>query len=296
MKLDKDDIKIIEVELTGYCNLRCPLCLYTNKKHSNLFTKKTRDITSLIKQLDEYKNLERITIAGMVSEPTLYPNLFELLTYFKRRNIIVHLYTNGNTHNEEWWKELGKYLSRNDECIFTICGSTQDLHEKYRVGSSLQQILENANSFRNENKNDRVVFIKFEYNKHDVPNLNAIFSQFSKTTIINSQTYNEQLETLSSSEKICLDKKLETLYRFYRKKIQKKDKFDLDCQSFRDRSIVIDNLGRVYPCNYSRLKEYDFNLDYSDIFGHKHMFCCECDSDMVEMMGKYNIEGFNGNG
>ena len=31
----------------------------------------------------------------------------------------------------------------NDKIFFTVCGSTQELHEKYRVGSQLYDVFEN---------------------------------------------------------------------------------------------------------------------------------------------------------
>ena len=50
----------------------------------------------------------------------------------------------------------------NDKIVFTICGSTQELHEKYRVGSNLNQIINHANSIQQSNKIDYCQFIKFE--------------------------------------------------------------------------------------------------------------------------------------
>jgi wyosine [tRNA(Phe)-imidazoG37] synthetase (radical SAM superfamily) len=102
-----------------------------------MFKKNIRTINDWITQLNEYKNVKNISLAGFASEPTLYPYIFELIKYLKSRNIKIELYTNGNTHDKTWWRELGKILTKNDRTYFTICGSTQELHSKYRVGSNL---------------------------------------------------------------------------------------------------------------------------------------------------------------
>ena len=39
-----------------------------------------------------------------------------------------------------------KYLDENDKVYFTICGSTQELHETYRKGTNLKNILKNASN------------------------------------------------------------------------------------------------------------------------------------------------------
>jgi wyosine [tRNA(Phe)-imidazoG37] synthetase (radical SAM superfamily) len=63
-------------------------------------------------------------LVGSLSEPTLYPYIFELIKYLKSRKIKIELCTNGDTHNPEWWYKLGKLFDLNDSVYFTICGST----------------------------------------------------------------------------------------------------------------------------------------------------------------------------
>ena len=116
-----------------------------------------RPIEDIIKQLNTFSGLKRFFIAGAMSEPTLYPAFFEFIKYLNNRNIYYELFTNGNTHDTSWWEELGKLVPSKCMTCFTVCGSTQELHEYYRVGSSLQQVLDNAAAYRkNGKKNDWV--------------------------------------------------------------------------------------------------------------------------------------------
>lgn len=51
---------------------------------------------------------------------------------------------------------------------FTICGSTQELHEHYRKGTNLSSILHNAEVLRMSGKhNDYAQCIRFNYNSND---------------------------------------------------------------------------------------------------------------------------------
>jgi len=123
----------------------------------------------LIEKIKKFKNLKRIALAGDASEPTLHPDLLKFLDYIYNTDIALTLYTNANTHDEKWWYDLKNHLNKNSKVVFTICGLTQELHEKYRVGSNLAQVLKHAFAFKKDNKNnnDIMQYLKFEYNKHE---------------------------------------------------------------------------------------------------------------------------------
>lgn len=153
MKLESENVLEIELELTGYCNLKCPLCANQYSFTDHIKGKNIRKIDDWIRQLDKFKNLKSVYLAGILSEPTLYPYLFGLIDYLHSRCITIELYSNGNTHNQKWWNDLNKHVNEEDKVFFTICGSTQDIHSRYRVNSNLQQIIDNVMAFKQDNKN-----------------------------------------------------------------------------------------------------------------------------------------------
>ena len=87
-------------------------------------------------------------LVGSMSEPTLYKDFIQLVQYLKSRKIKIEICTNGDTRNDDFWKQLGLSLSMIDEVYFTICGSTQELHERYRKNTCLKNILHNASVLR----------------------------------------------------------------------------------------------------------------------------------------------------
>lgn len=161
-------VKDTELELTNLCNAKCPLC-YRNNKDYIAKSPYQRPLNEVIEQLNLFTNLESIKLVGTISEPTLYKDFFPLIEYLNSRNIEIEICTNGDTHQPSWWRTLGKLLKKDDKVFFTICGSTQELHEVYRKGTNLKRILENAQAFKecSGHKNDYAQLIRFNYNDKD---------------------------------------------------------------------------------------------------------------------------------
>ena len=122
--LNRNEIEEIEIDLTGTCNLRCPICTRNFVHAKDMATKNIRPLDEIAKQLDTFSGLKRFFIAGAVSEPTLYPQFFEFIEYLNERKITYELFTNGSTHDKLWWKKLGSLVPSSCMTCFTVCGST----------------------------------------------------------------------------------------------------------------------------------------------------------------------------
>ena len=184
MIISKNEIQEIELELTGTCDLECPLCTrnYLHAKHQKI--KNIRTLETIINQLNEYPSLKHINIAGTVSEPTLYKDIIKLTEYLVSRNIEIDFYSNASKLDLELWEKLGKLLNKNEhKLIFTVCGNTEELHQKYRRGSSLKNILENLKAFQKNSKRDFGQYIVYEYNEEDSKNP-TILNNFNNSFIV----------------------------------------------------------------------------------------------------------------
>lgn len=298
--LTKEEILEIELELTGTCNLHCPLCTrsYENAKH--MVRKNIRPLSEITEQLDGFPNLKNVCLAGLVSEPTMYKEFTGLIKYLVGRNITIELYSNANTHTKKWWRELGELFTPTDRIYFTVCGSTQELHEKYRVGSKLSQVLAHAEEFRKCGKcNDYIQHIKFEYNAEDLktPAMQAIIAQFSNTFLINSLPYQERFGIIkdeSTDIKMTGDlaAKYNTIKTSVMKRYDAKTACKMRCKSFETQFISIDNFGDIHPCFLYRMyKKVPFDhTDYTEIFKFTHDFCYECESLTTSMLERNGLE------
>jgi MoaA/NifB/PqqE/SkfB family radical SAM enzyme len=296
-KLNRNLIETIELDLGSHCNLNCPLCHRNWVDAQHLIDGNNgRPVEEIIDQLKKFPNARTIAIAGSISEPTLYKDLFKLVEYISSRNVLFYIYTNGDTHRDpEYWKTLGSLCNEKTLVYFTICGTTQELHEKYRVGSNLERILNNHRSFKigSKYKNDVLQYLKFEYNYKDYEeNIENIRKLFSRESSIESMAYRERFPTVNFvPEEIGLRKDLSKKYKIISKvseqRFKNKSQCKMDCSSFNRKFVSIDNNGKMFPCYLHRIynKNMNWDFDYTDILDAKFDFCRECEkftSDMIK--------------
>ena len=295
--LPLDRIEEIELELTGTCNLQCPLCARNNPSAKHLLVKNHRPFEEVIHQIESFPNLKRICLAGIISEPTLYKDFKRLIQYIGIRDLEVELYTNADTHNVEWWKHLGEIFPANFRIYFTVCGSTQELHEKYRKGSKLDRIIEHAKVFKDNYmfKNDYIQHIKFNYNKEDFESeaMQNIISMFNNTFLINSLPYNERFQ-FTTVEDFNMPVHSKTYSRIKYHGIGKilDGSARIDCKAIETNFLSIDQFGNQTPCFLYRMykgTEYT-DSDAKDIAHGKYEFCFECEKTCTHLLDQYRLE------
>ena len=293
MIVTRDYFEEFEMDLTGTCNLSCPLCSrnYTHAQH--MVYKNVRPLEEIIKQLDTFPNLKRTFLAGQVSEPTLYPDFLDYLRYLKSRNIYIELFTNGSTRDENFWKEVAKILDESDQIHFTICGSTQELHEKYRVGSSLQKILSNAKAVRDIKPIDYCQFIRFIYNRNDVENVKKLgFTNFYIVDSEGDRFFNEK--RIAEDPNI---RPLENRDRLIKQvfKTSCSNNYEIRCKSIEDKKIYINQKGNISACyiHHEYEPEHIFtgeSFDYTDILNFKYDTCKLCEKRIRNFIDKMELD------
>lgn len=268
MTLPTYNIERIELELTNTCNLDCPLCMrsITNVKK---IKPQHRELQDIINQLDSYKDLKYITLAGPTSEPTLYPHLFELLKYCNSRKLEISLFINGDTHNELYYKKLGViFRSAIGHVYFTICGSTQELHSKYRVGSKLDRVLKHLDIVKKYSNKAILTWIIFNYNYDDYKENIKKFKDIYEVEAFNTLPIQEHFEVQSDIHLI------EPLHSHYINNIDRDEK-EYICPAINYKFGLIDYTGEIYPCSlYKNFKE-------------EH--CFECSKNNIDMLRKHKI-------
>ena len=102
LKTSLSEISHITIETNQTCNLKC-------RTRYNLYQETIKTLDQIKEEIDlalTKRNLETVTLIG--GEPTLHPDLVEVITYIKRKGLICQLLTNGIRFKEE--KDLpGKY-------------------------------------------------------------------------------------------------------------------------------------------------------------------------------------------
>lgn len=255
--MKNSQVKIIELELTTLCQASCALCYRNYKSYKDHYPKNiVRPLGEVTSQLDLYENLDEIRLVGSVSEPTLYPYFYELVSYIKNRAIKIELCTNGDSRDATWWGNLAKYMDTDDQVYFSICGSTEELHQTYRRGTSLANILNNASSFREGGLgNDYAQCIRFEYNdaNFDSDEFKALAGQF--THIYWTETFllkdpDNYTDTGELPKLKPLKSKQDKYFKIAElsKSLYLRGGSEMMCQASKDKAIQIDVYGQVYPC------------------------------------------------
>jgi wyosine [tRNA(Phe)-imidazoG37] synthetase (radical SAM superfamily) len=301
MIVKKSEIQEIEMDLTGVCNLSCPLCTRNYQHANHLVEKNVRSIDAIIKQLDQYTGLKRFFVAGVVSEPTMYKDFIKFIEYLNSRDIYYEIFTNGNTRDVEWWEKLGSIVPKKCMCAFTVCGSTQELHEKYRVGSDLQEILNNAKAFRKNNLgNDWIQHIRFEYNAEDRESVGMknIFDQFSNVLKVETEgvrrvnVYNKEVELGIKPTKVR-DLTIKKLFQ-NRPKPNDGKSYDIQCRSLQQKKVYINQWGQVSACYTHAENEQDYfqneEFDYSDILSFNYPDCFLCEKRTRTFIDKMGLD------
>jgi MoaA/NifB/PqqE/SkfB family radical SAM enzyme len=290
----------VELELTTLCNASCGLCYrnYVNYK-DHYPVNKIRPIEDIISQMNSFKDLEWVRLVGTISEPTLYKNFFELIEYFKNRNVNIEICTNGDTNDVEWWKQLSLLMDERDRVYFTICGSTQELHEIYRKNTKLINILKNAEAFRSNKKNDYAQCIRFNYNSDDFDSqkfkdMVSVFSNiyWTETFLLKEESnYKNKinLDKLKPHSKKLLD--YQHMDKFARAKYASPVKGKAYCMSWENKSQQVDIDGKIYPCylflESSGGKPWDG--DYEKILNMQYEVCKYCDRSVIELCNKKDL-------
>jgi MoaA/NifB/PqqE/SkfB family radical SAM enzyme len=290
----------VELELTTFCNAKCQLCYRNYKTFKEHYLKnKVRPLNEVIEQLETFLDLEWVRLVGTISEPTLYKNFFELVQYIKKRKIKIEICTNGDTHKPTWWKQLSNLMDETDKVYFTICGSTQELHEVYRTGTKLKNILDNARAFRSDKKNDYAQCIRFSYNSDnfDSKEFKDMVSEFSNIYWTETFLQKEKLNYVDTSnlKKLMPNPHKINDYihmdKFARAKYDSPVKGKAYCMSWENKSQQVDIDGKIYPCylflEASKGKPWDG--DYEKILNMNYDVCKYCDRAVIDLCDKKNL-------
>ena len=297
-------VRDIELELSTLCQAECPLCYRNYKSYEDHYPEDlVRPLDEIVDQLNSYPDLEWIRLVGSISEPIMYPYFLDLVYYIKNRNIKIEICTNGSLRNQQFWYKLRNLLTKDDKVYFTICGSTQELHETYRKNTSLNRILENARAFRGPNKNDYAQCIRFNYNDEDFNSkkFKDMVSEFSnvywtETFLLKDESnykdtkdidklipFQRKINHYKTIEKISSLKWNESL-----KGIPKKTW----CKAYHENRLQLDIHGNEYPCYLflEASKGKIWNGNWDDIHNLKYECCKFCEESVVKLCDELDLD------
>ena len=152
------DRKIINLDITHRCTLKCPKCLRRSVPTNNLSDLSLDSFKKIISHFDQ------IEFCGQISDPIFHPQFIEFLELTKDKRVFVH--TAASHKPMDWYRDVF-LANKNAIWEFGIDGLPQDSH-KYRINQN-DEYLFNVMKTGVELGNDiRWQYIIFKYNENDI--------------------------------------------------------------------------------------------------------------------------------
>jgi radical SAM protein with 4Fe4S-binding SPASM domain len=167
----------ISFEPTTSCNLRCPEC----PSGLRSFTRPTGMLTRSLfeKSIDQLADTLTYLTFYFQGEPYLHPSFLDMVRYASDRGIYTATSTNAHYLKDDVARRTVE--SGLDRLIISIDGTTQDTYASYRVGGTLEKVVEGTQQVlawkkKLRSKTPHVVFqfLVVKPNEHQIPEVYSL--------------------------------------------------------------------------------------------------------------------------
>lgn len=188
----------LDSEPTNHCNQKCPGCATGDGTLSRPVG--MMKIDTFDKILEDLGGSLNFTDLYCMGEPFLSKNIYRFITQARERGIYANIDTNGILIDAEKLLDTGLDLVN-----FHISGTTQDIHEAYRRGGDLVNILDNvrklvaARAARGDHRTRiRMGMIVFKQNEHQIDDFFALAKEINvdESYLIEGSIPNSNLDAM----------------------------------------------------------------------------------------------------
>ena len=128
---------LIEIDVTNKCNLKCLMC--PNKKM--IRKKDTMDLSIFKEVINQTSDTAREYSLGIYGEPTLHPDLAEMIEFIKKKGNLIALNTNLNYHDDALSEQFVR--EKVDRVIVTMCGVDKATYEAISLNGDYNLLINN---------------------------------------------------------------------------------------------------------------------------------------------------------
>lgn len=265
----------VSIEPTTSCNLRCPECPSGLRSFTRATGMLKQDLfETTIDQLASTLNYLTFYFQG---EPYLHPAFLDMVRYASSKGIYTATSTNGHYLKDDTARATVE--SGLDRLIISIDGTTQDTYESYRVGGSLEKVLEGASRVIHYKKllkahTPHVIFqfLVVKPNEHQIGDVRALTKKLGADELVlkTAQIYNYE----QGSDLMPEDER----YSRYRRRrdgtYEIKSRFLNECWRMWQGCVITWD-GKVLPCCFDKDGAYTMGdlrqTPFRDIwFGEKY--------------------------
>jgi len=184
------DIRKLHLELSSFCNARCPLCprnfngypYNRGYEETNLTLEKLKTIVSV----DFLQQIDEILINGNFGDFVMNPESVEIIDWLKTVNgkTFIHVSTNGGARDRKFWQALAKLGIEINFCIDGL----EDTHHLYRQDTTYEQVVRNAVTYITAGGRANWVMTRFDHNQHQFDEARSRANQLKFSNFIVRET------------------------------------------------------------------------------------------------------------
>ena len=297
-----NELKHLHLELSSNCQASCPMC--SRNIHGGVENPLvngrtwTLDDYKKIVSVEVLKQITSIGLCGGLGDPLMANDLLDMLRYSQEHNpdLHIHIHTNGSLRSKSWWAELASLGLEHLVVLFAIDG-LEDTHSIYRIGTSYNKIIENAEAFINAGGNAEWVYLRFKHNEHQVDEAKRIAQEMGFKSFTMKDTsrflfepkfpvYNKDRETIYN-----LEPSQHSVMKFIDRKIVNNYKevvrnSTIHCIAKERKEVFIDAQGHLYGCCWIGTIPYQSQDEWASLLPiRKDML--DQHYDMINRFGGY---------
>ncbi|HLP53069.1 MAG TPA: radical SAM/SPASM domain-containing protein [Chitinophagales bacterium] len=257
----------VSIEPTTTCNLGCPECPSGLKN----FTRPTGnlDYDFYKRTVDEIGDKLIYLYFYFQGEPYMHPKFLELVKYAAQKNIYTVTSTNAHFLTERKARETVE--SGLDRILISIDGTTQDTYEQYRIGGSLEKVIEGTKNLVKARKelNSKTPHIAFQFlvvkpNEHQIEDVKKLAAEIGVDEV--------KLKTAQVYDFENGNDLIPTIDQYARYKKQSNGKYKIKNELLNHcwklwHSAVITWDGKIVPCCFDKDAQHQLGDLHTKSFG-----------------------------
>ncbi|MCJ7577159.1 MAG: SPASM domain-containing protein [candidate division Zixibacteria bacterium] len=192
---------MIKIDPVSFCNLSCPGCPSAFDPRTSNNGK--MDFSLYTKIIDELKHyLYKVSLYAW-GEPLLNKEIYKMIGYATQNDIGVVVSSNMNVFSG--WHAEQMIKSGLEHLIVAIDGSTQESYSRYRIGGSLEKVIDNLRILKETKRRYKsrfpiieMQFLLTEENHSEIPAIKELSSKLEVDRLIFKSFYDEEKSRFSS--------------------------------------------------------------------------------------------------
>lgn len=259
----------LTIDLTANCNLRCPLCPtgQGDKTRKRGFMK----FNNYKKLIDEVGDFLIDVDLFNWGEPLLNKKVFQMVNYSHKKRIKVRISSNLNHFPSGYEEDLVK--SKLHHLVVSLDGITQESYSQYRIGGSLEKVLDSVKKIASEKRKQKSPFpfitwqfIVMRHNEHEMDEAKKLTKSWGFDRIVFQGNRGDMGRELFESDKEKKEKHGYWLPNEGENNKKKEEKLTRSCNFLWNQSVINWN-GSVSPCCLYYDEKYDFGNAIESGFG-----------------------------